>query len=81
MKAKGKTVMAQTLKNGKRGNIEEILEYRESDDKYKVRYEGGVEQYIPAKNLREGNPSKLSRIEREYWVRHPPIPAKIRKWF
>lgn len=81
VKAKGKTVMAQTLKNGKRGNIEEILEYRESDDKYKVRWEGGVEQYIPAKNLREGNPSKLSRIEREYWVRHPPIPAKIRKWF
>lgn len=81
VKAKGKVIMADTLKNGKRGFVQEILEYDEESDKYKVKYEGGVIQWIASKNLREGNPTKLSRMEREYWIKHKPIPPKIRKWF
>ena len=81
VKAKGKVQMAETLKNGKRGFVEKILDYDEKTDRYKVRYEGGVVEWIPAKNLREGAPTKLSRIEREYWLRRKDIPQKIRKWF
>lgn len=81
VKAKGKVPYAETLKEGKRGDVEEIKEYYPRTDKYKVKYEGGVEDIIPAKHLREGRPTKLSRIEREYWLRKKSIPANIRKWF
>ena len=81
VKAKGKVPYAESLKEGKRGNIVEIKKYIVSSDKYQVKYEGGVEDTVPARDLREGRPTKLSRMEREYWLRHKPIPEKIRKWF
>lgn len=72
--------IADTLKQGKRGIIEQITGYNVKKDKYNIIYEGGVRDTIPAVNLREGNPTKLSRIEREYWIKHNPIPPSIRKW-
>ena len=61
--------LAETLKDEKRGVIQTIEGYDDKRDKYKVVYEGGVHDTIPAKNLREGDPLKLSPIERSYWVR------------
>ena len=83
--------LAETLKNEKRGVIESIESYNEKSDKYRVKYEGGVKDFIPAKNLREGEPLKLSPMERAFWVRalHPQgrsepvrkeLPAKIKKY-
>ena len=76
--------LAESLKDGKRGIIDKILEYNEKTDKYKVEYEGvnGPERYdtIPSKNLREGNPIKLSSLERQFWLKQKEIPVKIRKF-
>ena len=71
--------LAETLKNEKRGVIKRIDGYDERRDKYKVEYEGGVHDSIPAKNLREGEPLKLSPIERAYWV-HKELPTKIKQY-
>lgn len=87
VKAKGKVPYAKTLKGGKRGAVEEILEYDATKKKYTVRYEGGVEEEIPPSHLREGDPARVSRMEREYWVRKSKcqsdkIPNNIKKgWF
>lgn len=73
--------IANTIKNGKRGVIEKIISYSEKKDKYQVLYDEGSKDFIPSKNLREGNPSKLSKMEREYWSGKSKIPIKIRQWF
>lgn len=73
--------LAETIKEGKRGVIEEILSYNPKKDKYKVRYDEGTKDSIPSKNLREGNPLKLSFMERQYWLKQKNIPPSIRKWF
>lgn len=41
--------MADTLKKGKNGFGEEILENNEISNKYKVKYEVGVIEWIPIK--------------------------------
>lgn len=80
VKSKQSVPIADTLKNGKRGIIQEITSYDESNNKYHV-YEGGDKDFIPAKNLRESAPAKLSKMEREYWVKHSKnIPPEIQKW-
>ena len=71
--------LAETLKNEKRGVIKRIDGYDERRDRYKVEYEGGVHDNIHAKNLREGEPLKLSPIERAYWV-HKELPTKIKQY-
>ena len=71
--------LAETLKDEKRGVIQTIEGYDDKRDKYKVVYEGGVHDTIPAKNLREGDPLKLSPIERSYWVKKE-LPSKIKKF-
>ena len=86
VKAKGKVPYAKTLKSGKRGAVEEILNYKEKTNKYYVRYTGGVEEWIPPSHLREGAPARVSRIEREYWVKkskcnREEIPNSIKKWW
>ena len=79
--AKGtKMVFADNLKNGKRGNIEKIKEYFPEEDKYLVIYEGGGSDKIPPKDMREGNPTKLSRDERIFWLKQKTIPPNIRKF-
>ena len=71
--------LAETLKDEKRGVIEKIENYDEKRNKYRVKYEGGVHDFIPAKNLREGEPLKLSSMERAFWV-HKELPTKIKKY-
>ncbi|EAY05764.1 hypothetical protein TVAG_138330 [Trichomonas vaginalis G3] len=36
-------------------------------DEYTVIYEGGVDDKIPSRNLRESNPTHLSELEKDYW--------------
>ena len=72
--------LAETIKDGKRGVIEKIIDYNEKTDKYKVVYDEGTEQWIPAKNLREGKPLLLTRMEREYWCKKNKVPEKIKRW-
>ena len=43
-------------------------------------YDNVERDVIPAMNLREGNPTKLSRMEREYWIKQKNIPVSVRKW-
>ena len=71
--------LAETLKDQKRGVVEKILDYDIKKDKYSIIYEGGVKDKIPAKNLREGEPLKLSSMERAFWV-HKDLPAKIKDY-
>ena len=74
----GKDVpLAQTLKNKKRGVVERTVDYDGRKDKYTVIYEGGVQDKIPAKNLREGEPLTFSRMERAFWIRKE-LQAKIK---
>lgn len=81
VKAAPNVQLAKTIKNGKRGIISEITSFDEKKNKYHVIYEGGAKDFIPARNLREGNPATLSRMEREYWVKQKgPIPNIIRQW-
>ena len=82
--------LAHSLKEGKRGIIQRITGYNTKTNKYSIIYEGGVHDTIPASSLREGNPTKLSRMEREYWIKHSrqrdttkeyqPIPPAIRRF-
>ncbi len=72
--------IAQTLKGGKRGIVEKILSYDAAKNKYKIKYSEGTEDVIPAKNLREGAPTKLSNLEMDYWSKQKNIPNNIRKW-
>ena len=74
------TNVAETIKNDKRGIVNKILSYDDKKDKYRVEYEGGITQFIPAKNLREGQPTKLSQMELIYWSAKKNIPDKIKKW-
>ena len=59
--------LADTIKQGKRGIISKILSYDNRYDKYKVLFDEGTVDNIPAKNLREGNPLKLSLMEKQFW--------------
>jgi hypothetical protein len=72
---------AETLANDKKGVVEEIISYDAAHDKYRVRFEGGVTDTIPSKNLREGNPTNLSPLERKFWdknKRNDNLPSKIK---
>ena len=72
--------LAETIKNGKRGVIEKIIDYNEKSDKYKVLFDEGTKDNISARNLREGKPLLLSRMEREYWSKKNKVPEKIKRW-
>ena len=80
VKSSANVPLAHTLKEGKRGIVQRITGYNIKSNKYTVIYEGDEHDTIPASSLREGNPTKLSRMEREYWIKHTPIPPSIRKW-
>ena len=72
--------IAQTLKGGKRGIVDKIISYDAAKNKYKIKYSEGTEDVIPAKNLREGAPTKLSNLEMDYWSKQKNIPSNIKKW-
>ena len=79
VKSRANVPLAHTLKEGKRGIIQRITGYNAKSNQYNVIYEGGVIDKIPTSSLRESNPTKLSRMEREYWIKHKPIPLSIRR--
>ena len=72
--------LADSIKNGKRAIIKEIVYYHPQENRYDVMYDTGERDEIPAINLREGNPTKLSRMEREFWIKQKNIPVSIRRW-
>ena len=84
--------LATTIKNGKRGIVKEIESYNTKHDTYSVIYEmpdphsglcsannSIVKDTIKAKNMREGHPTKLSTLERQYWLNHKCLPDQIRQ--
>lgn len=80
VRAKGKIQMAKDLKNDKRGQVEGIIDYDTKTKRYLVEFEDGSMEERTARDLREGNPSKLSREERIYWLKQKTIPPEIRKF-
>ena len=70
---------AETLDDGKRGIVESIEGYNEKQDKYKVKYSDGSYDNIKSKNMREGRPTQLSEMEKEYW-RDKNKPAAIKRF-
>ena len=72
--------LANTIKNSKRGIVKEIIYYHQPENRYEVEYDKGERDVILAANLREGNPTKLSRMEREFWIKQKNIPVSIRRW-
>ncbi|KAK8897870.1 hypothetical protein M9Y10_000098 [Tritrichomonas musculus] len=72
--------IAQTLKGGKRGIVDNIISYDAQKNKNKIKYCEGTEDVIPAKNLREGAPTKLSILEIDFWSKKRNIPNNITKW-
>lgn len=36
---------------------------------------------IAAQNIIDGNPTKLSQVDREFWANKKNITKKVRKWF
>ena len=65
--------LADTMEeyNANRGVIDEILDYDDKKKKYKVKFTvpGGEDyiDYIPVKNMREQAPTRLSKMEREFF--------------
>lgn len=81
VKAAKNVPLATTIKNGKRGIVKEIRSYNQKRDTYTITYEDSdVTDTIKAKNMREGHPTKLSTMERQYWVNRKRIPDQIRKF-
>ncbi|MDR0832486.1 MAG: hypothetical protein LBM99_06280 [Bacillales bacterium] len=71
---KGK--LAETIANGKKGVVESILGYNPIKDTYHVKFDGGSTDVIPSKNMREGNPTRLSPMEKQYWGKNK-LPSKL----
>ena len=61
--------LAETIDDAKKGIVHKILDYNPKAKKYKIEYVGGVKEWIPVKNLREGRPAEMSSMEKEYWER------------
>ena len=76
--------LATTIKNGKRGIVKEIRSYNKKRDTYSITYEmpdnSVVKDTIKAKNMRESHPTKLSTMERQYWIKQNIIPDQISKF-
>ena len=74
-----KAKLAQTLGTN-RAIINEILEYK--NNKYKVRYDNNAIDRLPVANLREGRPTRLSRLELEFWrkYKNKAIPKEIKAY-
>ena len=74
--------LATSIKDGKRGIIKEIRSYNKKKDTYSITYEypEGMKDTIKSKNMREGHPTKLSTMERQYWIKQKRIPDQISKF-
>ena len=80
VKADKRYKLADTVRNKQQGIVDKLLDYDEKKDKYKVIYDEGTKDTIPAKNLRETEPSRLSEMELSYWSKQPSLPDNIRRW-
>ena len=78
------TPLATSLNNGKRGMVKEIKSYNKSKDTYNIVYDLGdgstMKDTIPSRNMREGHPTKLSTMERQYWLKRKSIPDHIKQF-
>jgi hypothetical protein len=73
--------VAKTIKNAKRHEVEKIISYDKSNDRYKVQYDNGDKDNIPARNLREGKPLLLCDMERELWKdKQTKMQNKVDQW-
>lgn len=72
--------LATTIKGGKRGIVKDIRSYNSKHDTYSITYDDNSKDTIKAKYMREGHPTKLSTMEREYWLNHNKIPDQIKKF-
>lgn len=64
-----KIKQAKTLNEGKEGVIEKIDSYDTKTGKYHVKYENSsVEEDLPIRNVRRGNPLVLGPREQEFWL-------------
>ena len=63
------TPLAKTLDDAKRGVVNKILDIDHKAQKCRVEYEGGVKEWIPLKNLREGRPTYVTPMERQFSMR------------
>lgn len=58
----------ESVNNDSFGIIEKIIDYDEKTDKYLVKYEGvKKKEWLPVRNLREGNPGKMTEREKEFF--------------
>ena len=81
VKSSNNVPLATTIKDGKRGIVKEIRSYNKKRDTYTITYEDStVKDTIKSKYLREGHPTKLSTMERQYWLNQNTIPDQIRKF-
>ena len=62
------TKQAETIDDAKKGIVHTILDYNPRAKKYKIEYVGGVKEWIPVKNLREGRPAEMSSMEKGFWA-------------
>ena len=79
-KADKRYKLADTIRNKQQGIVDKLLDYDAKKDKYKVIYDEGTKDTIPAKNLRETEPNRLSEMELGYWSKQPSLPDNIRRW-
>jgi hypothetical protein len=69
LKSAGKGKLAETLSDDRYGLVDKIEDYLPKRNKYKLVYEGGVEDEVNPKILRKGNPTRISVAEIDYWNR------------
>ena len=76
--------LATTIKDGKRGIVKDIRSYNTKNDTYSITYllpdNSLVKDTIKSKYMREGHPTKLSTMERQYWLNQNSIPDRIKKF-
>ena len=72
--------LAKSIRGGKSGIIEKIIDWDSKKRKYEVKYEG-CKKYdkIPPMNLRRGAPTRLSIAERDYWKNKDDMPDEFKK--
>ena len=63
--------MAKTIEEAAKGVISEILDYDARKDRFEVLFKmpdgSTVKDSIPKSYLREGNPTSVSQMEKDFW--------------
>ena len=64
--------MANTVEGAQHGAVSEIVDYDAKKRKYDVGFEmpdgSKVPDTIPVSYLREGNPTSMSPLEKDFWL-------------